>query len=130
MASDDDTIYVDVAARFDEASADKAVNEIKGKFAHAGDSIKDSLSGALGSVADHFKDLGGTLHDALGDSLGKGLPGARHTTATLLMIAGVPEDVRMDILGHAGAAVHRGYAHGTTALSRDHMNKALGELLA
>jgi hypothetical protein len=63
MADDDDTIYVDVAARLDEASADKAVDKLRDKFSHAGDSIKDSLSGALGSVSDHVKDIGGTRHD-------------------------------------------------------------------
>ena len=56
MADDDDTIYVDVAARFDEASADRAVDSLRDKFSHAGDSLKDSLSGALSSVSDHFKD--------------------------------------------------------------------------
>lgn len=55
---------------------------------------------------------------------------ARHTTATLLALANVPESVGMAILGHASVQVHRGYAHGNTALSRAHMDKALGELLA
>lgn len=55
---------------------------------------------------------------------------ARHTTATLLALAGVPESVGMAILGHASVQVHRGYAHGDTALSRAHMDRALKELLA
>ena len=55
---------------------------------------------------------------------------ARHTTATLLAIAGVPEAVGMAILGHASAAVHRGYAHDSLPVSRAHMDRALGELLA
>jgi integrase len=55
---------------------------------------------------------------------------ARHTTATLLALAGVPESVGMAILGHASVQVHRGYAHGDTALSRAHMDRALNELLA
>lgn len=36
---------------------------------------------------------------------------ARHTTATLLLEAGVPEDVRMAIMGQSSVAAHRGYAH-------------------
>jgi integrase len=55
---------------------------------------------------------------------------ARHTTATLLALANVPESVGMAILGHASVQVHRGYAHGDTALSRTHMDRALNELLA
>lgn len=55
---------------------------------------------------------------------------ARHTTATLLAIAGVPESVGMDALGHASVQVHRGYAHGNTAVTRSHMDRALNELLA
>ena len=55
---------------------------------------------------------------------------ARHTTATLLAIAGVPEAVGMDALGHASAAVHRGYAHGNIAVVRAHMDRALNELLS
>ena len=54
---------------------------------------------------------------------------ARHSTATLLMQAGVPEEIRMAILGHAGAQVHRGYAHVDLALSRAAMG-SLGELLS
>lgn len=54
---------------------------------------------------------------------------ARHTTATLLKLAGVPEEVGMAILGHASAQVHRGYAHGNIALSRGHMDRALNALL-
>jgi integrase len=54
---------------------------------------------------------------------------ARHTTATLLALANVPESVGMDALGHASVQVHRGYAHGSTALTRSHMDRALGKLL-
>jgi integrase len=39
------------------------------------------------------------------------LHSARHTTATLLLGLGVPEDVRMQILGHSVATTHRAYAH-------------------
>jgi integrase len=36
---------------------------------------------------------------------------SRHTAATLLQDAGVPEDVRMAIMGHSSVAAHRGYVH-------------------
>ena len=46
-----------------------------------------------------------------GDSPPIPLHCARHTTATLLLEAGVPEDVRMAIMGQSSVAAHRGYAH-------------------
>lgn len=52
------------------------------------------------------------------------LHSARHTTATLLLALGVPEDVRMAILGHSVAATARGYAHVDLTLSR----RALSQL--
>lgn len=54
---------------------------------------------------------------------------ARHTTATLLLQAGVGEDIRMAILGHAGVAVHRGYAHVDLSTARNAMAGALNALL-
>jgi integrase len=36
---------------------------------------------------------------------------SRHTAATLLQDAGIPEDVRMAIMGHSSVAAHRGYVH-------------------
>ncbi|WP_141213998.1 tyrosine-type recombinase/integrase, partial [Mycobacterium marinum] len=54
---------------------------------------------------------------------------ARHTTATLLLQAGVPEDIRMSILGHAGALVARQYAHVDTSLARKSMDQAFKELM-
>lgn len=39
------------------------------------------------------------------------LHAARDTTATLLMEAKVPEQVRMEIMGHSSVAAHRGYIH-------------------
>lgn len=53
---------------------------------------------------------------------------ARHTTATLLLEAGVSEQVRMQILGHTSVQVTRGYAHVDQAMAREAM-KALGHLL-
>ncbi|MCU1647110.1 MAG: hypothetical protein JWN03_7385 [Nocardia sp.] len=46
------------------------------------------------------------------------LHAARHTTATLLLEAKVPEDVRMAIMGHSSAAVQRMYAHADLGVKR------------
>ncbi|WP_039828084.1 site-specific integrase [Nocardia testacea] len=54
---------------------------------------------------------------------------ARHTTATLLLEAKVPEDVRMAIMGHSSAAVQRMYAHADHGVKRAGLS-ALGGLLA
>lgn len=54
---------------------------------------------------------------------------ARHTTATLLLIAGVDEATRMQILGHSSAAAQRGYAHIDQTLARRAMT-ALDQLLS
>ena len=53
---------------------------------------------------------------------------ARHTTATLLLEAGVPEQVRMQILGHTSVQVTRAYAHVDQAIAREAM-RPLGRLL-
>lgn len=42
----------------------------------------------------------------------------RHTTATLLMAAGVPEQTRMRIMGQSSVEAHRGYAHVDHTLTR------------
>lgn len=39
------------------------------------------------------------------------LHSARHATATLLQAYGVPEEVRMKIMGQSSVAAHRGYVH-------------------
>lgn len=44
---------------------------------------------------------------------------SRHTMATLLQDAGVPEDVRMLIMGHSSIVAHRGYLHGGAGPKRD-----------
>lgn len=46
---------------------------------------------------------------------------ARHTTSTLLLKAGVSEQVRMKIIGHSSVAAQRMYAHIDHSLSRDGM---------
>ncbi|WP_194928799.1 tyrosine-type recombinase/integrase [Pseudactinotalea sp. HY158] len=56
------------------------------------------------------------------------LHSARHTTATLLHELGVPEQVRMQILGHASATVTQGYTHVAAAEAVAAMG-ALGRLL-
>ena len=54
---------------------------------------------------------------------------ARHTTATLLLEAGVSEQVRMQILGHTSVQVTRGYAHVDQSLAREAM-RSLDNLLS
>lgn len=57
-----------------------------------------------------------------GAGFGEPLPGlhaARHTTATLLLIAGVPEQIRMQIMGQSSVVAHRGYLHVSQDLARD-----------
>jgi integrase len=53
---------------------------------------------------------------------------ARNTTATLLMEAGVPEQIRMTILGHTSITAHRGYAYVDKSITRQAMT-ALDGLL-
>jgi integrase len=54
---------------------------------------------------------------------------ARHTTATLLRAAGVDEQTRMEILGHAQVDSQRVYAHGERERHQVAMS-TLGELLS
>lgn len=56
------------------------------------------------------------------------LHSARHTAATLLQAMGVPENVRMMILGHSSAATQRIYAHRDLTLQRQALEQ-LGERL-
>ena len=46
---------------------------------------------------------------------------ARHTTATLLLAAGVDQHVVTSILGHSSIAVTRGYQHVNHEMKRDAM---------
>lgn len=46
------------------------------------------------------------------------LHAARHTANTLMMLQGVPEAVRMQVLGHSQAATNRLYAHADRTLTR------------
>lgn len=57
------------------------------------------------------------------------LHSARHTCSSLLAALGVPEQIRMQILGHSSAEVNRGYTHVTSWEAREAMVK-LGDLLA
>jgi integrase len=56
------------------------------------------------------------------------LHSARHTTATLLHSLGVPDLVRISILGHSSSTVTAGYTHVTTEEAIEAMNK-LGRLI-
>ncbi|MFC9874817.1 tyrosine-type recombinase/integrase [Nocardia salmonicida] len=58
------------------------------------------------------------------------LHAARHTTATLLLEAGVPEDVRMAIMGHSSAAAQRIYAHVDQEVKRAGLSSIGGVALA
>lgn len=57
------------------------------------------------------------------------LHSARHTTATLLFELGVPEQLRVRILGHSSATTTAGYTHISDPLMRDAMGR-LGALLS
>lgn len=48
---------------------------------------------------------------------------ARHATATLLMELGVPESVRIAIMGHSRISVTRGYEHVAEAVARDALER-------
>lgn len=65
MADDEDIIYVDVAARLDEASAEKATGKLRDKFKNA----SKGLGKALGS--DITREIGEMLWDAGGDEVKK-----------------------------------------------------------
>lgn len=51
------------------------------------------------------------------------LHSARHTTATLLHELGVPEQTRVQIMGHSSATTTRGYTHVADPLMRDAMTR-------
>ncbi|MGC5258393.1 tyrosine-type recombinase/integrase [Gordonia sp. DT218] len=51
------------------------------------------------------------------------LHSARHTVATLLQQGGVPEAIRMAILGHSSAAMARNYAHVDQTLTREALSQ-------
>lgn len=53
---------------------------------------------------------------------------ARHTTATLLLEAGVSETVRIALLGHSSIAVTRGYEHVSQTLARQAMDEVAARL--
>lgn len=57
------------------------------------------------------------------------LHSARHTTATLLRAAGVDEQTRMEILGHATVDSQRIYAHADRARHLEAMDRTFSELL-
>ncbi len=53
---------------------------------------------------------------------------ARHTTATLLMEAGVPEVVIIAILGHSSIVTSRGYMHANQSAAREAMETIAARL--
>ena len=56
------------------------------------------------------------------------LHAARHTTATLLLVAGVDQKIVQAVLGHSSAAMSRHYQHVDVALSAAAMD-AMASLL-
>lgn len=57
------------------------------------------------------------------------LHSARHSAATMLLEAGVPEEVRMAIMGQSSVAAHRGYLHVDQTQARAALG-SLAELLS
>ena len=109
MADDDDTIYIDVAARLDEKSVDEVEGKLKGKLSHVGDSIKDSLSTAFDSIGDRLGGAGG-----IGDKL--------HDT-----LAGAFSGKEWDNLGHhAGTALGRGVSDALKDVTSGNLGSVLG----
>lgn len=53
---------------------------------------------------------------------------ARHATATLLLRLGIPESVRIAIMGHSSIASTTAYEHVDTSLARDALNRAAEQL--
>lgn len=54
---------------------------------------------------------------------------ARHTTSTLLMELGVPESVRIAIMGHSSIATTRGYEHVDLSEARKALEGVAGRLM-
>lgn len=69
MADDDDTIYIDVKAKVDEASFDEAEGRLRDKFKDVGKNIGDSIKDATSSIGDHVKDVTKSIGDAFKDYL-------------------------------------------------------------
>ncbi|MFF2454097.1 tyrosine-type recombinase/integrase [Isoptericola sp. NPDC058082] len=53
---------------------------------------------------------------------------ARHTTATILLEAGVSEHVVIAIMGHASIITSRGYQHVSQSLARRALDDVAGRL--
>jgi integrase len=53
---------------------------------------------------------------------------ARHSTAMLLLALGVPESVRIQIMGHSSIASTRAYEHDDISIAREWLTKAAGTL--
>src|SRR5581483_1694799 len=69
MADDDDVIYVDVAARLDENSAERATGRLRDKFKDAGGKIGDAFGSAFSrNAADTLSNETDRIGNALQDS--------------------------------------------------------------
>lgn len=69
MADDDDTIFIEVKAKVDEASFDEAEGRLRDKFKDVGKNIGDSIKDATSSIGDHVKDVSRSIGDAFKDYL-------------------------------------------------------------
>lgn len=78
------------------------------------------LWGAIDPSRDHADWKALLTHAGLPDVP---LHSARHTTATLLAFLGVPEQTRMEILGHSSATTTRGYTHIDQTMATAAMGK-------
>ena len=72
MASDDDTIFIDVVPRVDDSAADSAVEKLKDKFKDVAEDVGPEFVDALrnsGVLSDLGTQLGKSLSDSLSDPL-------------------------------------------------------------
>lgn len=90
-----------------------------------------ALSGAPASAEDDREEWG-----ALQDTVGVRHPSgrryygheARNSSATMLMDLGVPESVRIAIMGHSSIASTRGYEHTDVTMAREALARVAGRL--
>jgi len=74
MASDDDTIWVEVRARADEASFDQVEHTLRDKLKGAAEGVTDGFRDLEGKLKDRFEGLGDGVKDVLKDVFSHELP--------------------------------------------------------
>lgn len=75
MADDDDTIFVDIAARLDEKSAEQATSKLRDKFKRTKVPVEPDLDESatdktVGRLRDRLKGAGKAVGDSISDALG------------------------------------------------------------